>query len=344
MSGDGMWEAGINWSTGVPCGGQTATLPAAATAYTVSMTAGKVHPIGIISLSPGSSIELPPNSVLDFGAEADAECHSIAIPTDPPTDPPTTATATAKAVAQTTVTDARTVATAKTSTGPIEIDPTGLEPTDPNNGNNESSKKKKGGLSVGPIVGAAGAFVAILVLVFFFVKMRSKEADSAPKVVTSFDNPLYDETPTIDVGSEAGTYDLLPAMSDGAASAELEGTYDEPTFAQSDDNTYGEQEGAYDEPSFSNATQSVGDDTNGEQEGTYDEPAFSNATQPGGDDTNDEQEETYEQMDDNDAFEEADEDDYGYLDVDGDGDADVIAPEVVADDSHFAGFDTGVTI
>jgi hypothetical protein len=75
FDGDGKWGDDAKWSFGVPCGEQTAVLPTAKTAYTVTITPGKVNSIGSIELSSSASVELLTEAVIDFGADAD-ECKA----------------------------------------------------------------------------------------------------------------------------------------------------------------------------------------------------------------------------------------------------------------------------
>ena len=75
----GEWIDNGKWTDEVPCGGRTAIFPqfddaaGAATTYVVELSA-ETHPVGALSMAPGSKIELQTSTVLDFGAEAGTNC------------------------------------------------------------------------------------------------------------------------------------------------------------------------------------------------------------------------------------------------------------------------------
>eukprot|EP00729_Bicosta_minor_P010787 gene10787-13834_t len=65
----GEWVDDMAWTDGVPCGGRTAVFPTLDKSYAVGLSA-ETHPVGALSMAPGSKIELQASTVLDFGAGA----------------------------------------------------------------------------------------------------------------------------------------------------------------------------------------------------------------------------------------------------------------------------------
>ena len=72
----GEWVDDMAWTDGVPCGGRTAVFPTLDKSYAVGLSA-ETHPVGALSMAPGSKIELQASTVLDFGAGAGAECPKV---------------------------------------------------------------------------------------------------------------------------------------------------------------------------------------------------------------------------------------------------------------------------